>query len=104
MKIFATIYRLLLILVLAGVLPVSCTTASRVSVARPEDVRGLQSMGAIRSTVPLGGLFRSLTYQAALGNCLKKAESMGATHFVPDTDSGPSFFSVTETAHGTAFR
>jgi len=91
-------------LLLTGVLPIGCTTSNCVSVARPDEVKGFSAMGSIKSTVPFGGLFRNLTYQAALDNCLKKAESMGATHFVPDPDSGATFLSLSETAHGTAYR
>jgi hypothetical protein len=88
----------------SATLLVGCTTSSRVTVARPDEVRGFQSMGSIKSTMPIGGVFRRLTYQAALHNCLKEAEAKGATHFVPDPDSGPTFLSFSETAHGTAYR
>lgn len=91
------------VLIFSAVVLIGCTTANRVTMARPEDVKGYKPMGSIKSTVPLGGLFRHMTYQAALNNCLQKAEAMGATHFVPDEDSGPSFLSLTETAHGTAY-
>lgn len=82
----------------------ACTSTSRVTVAKPTDVVGLKSLGSVQSTVPLGGLFRHVTYRMALNNCLRTAEKMGATHFIPDEDSRPSFLSFAETAHGTAYR
>ena len=100
----ATTMRRLFFTLLVSPLLMACTSTSRVSVARPADVIGLKSLGSIQSTVPLGGLFRNITYRMALNNCLKTAEGMGATHFLPDNDSGPTFLSFAETAHGTAYK
>jgi hypothetical protein len=81
-----------------------CTTTSTVSIARPDDVKTLQPLGSVRSTYPLGGLFKNLTYSMALNSALQKAAKMGATHFVVDEGSGPVFFAISETASGTAYR
>ena len=82
----------------------ACTTTSKVAVVRREDVKGFQSLGSVRSTVPFGGLFKNLTYTAALNKALDQAEKMGATHFVLDEESGPTFIALSETARGTAYK
>jgi hypothetical protein len=94
---------ILIITGLAGILS-GCTTTSKVAIARPEDVRSYQSLGSVRSTFPIGGLFKNLTYSLALDSALEKAAKMGATHFVIDENSGPVFLAVSETASGTAYR
>jgi hypothetical protein len=81
-----------------------CTTTSKVTIARIEQVRDFQSLGSVQSTYPLGGLFKNLTYSMALNSALNKAGKMGATHFVLDDNSAPTFFAISETASGTAYR
>lgn len=81
-----------------------CTTISKVAIARPDEVKNFDSIGSIRSTYPLGGLFKNFTYSMALNSALNKAAKMGATHFVLDPDSSPVFFAISETASGTAYR
>jgi hypothetical protein len=94
-----TLIATILIVILSG-----CTTTSRVAVVKSENVRTYQSLGSVRSTFPLGGLFKNLTYSLALDSALEKAAKMGATHFVIDENSGPVFLAISETASGTAYR
>jgi hypothetical protein len=94
----------LLLIMTSSLIPTGCTTASHVAIARPEEVKGYPAVGSVRSTFPFGGIFKNFTYSLALDNALKKAEKMGATHFVPDEGSGPAFFAISETASGTAYR
>ncbi len=99
MKHITSLITAILIVILSG-----CTTTSSVAVVKPEDVKTYQSLGSVRSTFPLGGLFKNLTYSLALDSALEKAGKMGATHFVIDENSGPVFLAVSETASGTAYR
>jgi hypothetical protein len=99
MKVYTAIFALTLGITFAG-----CTTTSRVAIAKPDEVRSFKSLGSVRSTFPLGGLFKNFTYSLALNNALEKAGKMGATHFVLDEGSGPVFLAISETASGTAYQ
>ena len=88
---------------LAAVVVSGCTTTSRVAIAKYDEVKAFESLGSVRSTFPLGGLFKNFTYSLALNNALEKASRMGATHFVLDENSGPVFFAISETASGSAY-
>ena len=99
MKAYTAIFALTIGITLSG-----CTTTSRVAIAKPDEVRSFKSLGSVRSTFPLGGLFKNFTYSLALDNALEKAGRMGATHFVLDEGSGPVFLAISETASGTAYQ
>jgi len=45
-----------------------------------------------------------MSYEAAVSDALKKAEKMGATHFVLDENSRAHFLGFSETVRGNAYR
>jgi D-serine dehydratase len=61
-------------------------------------------VGTVTTTHPFGGVFKNMSYEAALTEALKKAEQLGATHFVLDKNSEAHFLGYSETVRGNAYR
>lgn len=91
-------------LVMCFALISGCSTVSTVKLARAEEVRGYTFLGTITTTHPLGGVFKNMSYEGAVSEALKKAEQMGATHFVLDENSKAHFLGFSETVRGNAYR
>jgi len=81
-----------------------CSTVSSVKLASADEVKGYTFLGTITTTHPFGGVFKNMSYEAAVSDALKKAEKMGATHFVLDENSRAHFLGFSETVRGNAYR
>ena len=93
-----------MLLVTCCVLISGCSTVSSVKLASADEVKGYTFLGTITTTHPFGGVFKNMSYEAAVSDALKKAEKMGATHFVLDENSRAHFLGFSETVRGNAYR
>ena len=81
-----------------------CTSVSTVKLSKADEVKGYTFLGTVTTTHAFGGVFKNMSYEAALGNALKKAQQMGATDFVVDENSAAHFAGFSETVRGSAYK